>query len=158
MHIPEDWYDKFSGRKYVIIPVADLDAIIAVECFREKRDEDSLSIYTEEKRIYVLDFKNPDERVYRYFMEHHIISEYNPDNFDAKYMYAKHAEVVELKKTLWFSSLFKKSSVRCLALSSCLKEAAIPISSSFELTIAEDKTSLASVKLQSNSYGANEYE
>ena len=45
-----------------------------------------------------------------------------------------------------------------LSLSSCLKETAIPIASSFEVTIAEDKTSPVTVKLQNNSYGADEYE
>lgn len=43
-------------------------------------------------------------------------------------------------------------------LSSCLKETAVPIASSFEITIAEDKTSPVMVKLQNNSYGADEYE
>lgn len=42
--------------------------------------------------------------------------------------------------------------------SSCLKETAIPIASSFELMIPEDKTSPVIVKLQNNSYGADEYE
>ena len=45
-----------------------------------------------------------------------------------------------------------------MLLSSCLKETAIPIASSFEVTIAEDKTSPVTVKLQNNSYGADEYE
>lgn len=45
-----------------------------------------------------------------------------------------------------------------LCLSSCLKETAIPIASSFEVAIAEDKTSPVTVKLQNNSYGADEYE
>ena len=34
----------------------------------------------------------------------------------------------------------------------------MPIASSFEVTIAEDKTSPVTVKLQNNSYGADEYE
>ena len=45
-----------------------------------------------------------------------------------------------------------------LLLSSCLKETAVPTASSFEVTIAEDKTSPVTVKLQNNSYGADEYE
>ena len=45
-----------------------------------------------------------------------------------------------------------------LLLSSCLKETAVPIASSFEVTIAEDKTSPVTVKLQNNSYGSDEYE
>lgn len=48
--------------------------------------------------------------------------------------------------------------VGLLFLSSCLKETAVPIASSFEVTIAEDKTSPVTVKLQNNSYGADEYE
>ena len=48
--------------------------------------------------------------------------------------------------------------VGLLFFSSCLKETAIPIASSFELKIAEDKTSPVTVKLQNNSYGADEYE
>ncbi len=50
------------------------------------------------------------------------------------------------------------SAIILLLLSSCLKETAIPIASSFEVTIAEDKTSPVTVKLQNNSYGADEYE
>ena len=34
----------------------------------------------------------------------------------------------------------------------------MPIASSFEVAIAEDKTSPVTVKLQNNSYGADEYE
>lgn len=45
-----------------------------------------------------------------------------------------------------------------LFLSSYLKETAVPIASSFEVAIAEDKTSPVTVKLQNNSYGADEYE
>lgn len=48
--------------------------------------------------------------------------------------------------------------VGLLFLSSCLKETAVPIASSFEVTIAEDKTSPVTIKLQNNSYGADEYE
>ena len=40
--------------------------------------------------------------------------------------------------------------VELLFLSSCLKETAVPIASSFEVTIAEDKTSPVTVKLQNN--------
>lgn len=43
-------------------------------------------------------------------------------------------------------------------LSSCLKETAVPISSSFSIEVVEDKTSPVTVKLQNNSYGADEYE
>ena len=43
-------------------------------------------------------------------------------------------------------------------LSSCLKETAIPISSSFSIEVAEDKTAPVIIKLQNDSYGADEYE
>lgn len=42
--------------------------------------------------------------------------------------------------------------------SSCLKENAIPISSSFSIDVAEDKTSPVVVQLKNDSYGADEYE
>ena len=45
-----------------------------------------------------------------------------------------------------------------LLLSSCLKETAIPISSSFSIEVAEDKTAPVIIKLQNDSYGADEYE
>ena len=43
-------------------------------------------------------------------------------------------------------------------LSSCLKETAIPISSSFSIEGTEDKTSPVIVQLKNESYGADEYE
>ena len=42
--------------------------------------------------------------------------------------------------------------------SSCLKENAIPIPSSFSIEVAEDKTAPVIIKLQNDSYGADEYE
>ena len=45
-----------------------------------------------------------------------------------------------------------------LFFSSCLKETAIPISSSFSIEVAEDKTSSVVVQLKNESYGADEYE
>ena len=41
--------------------------------------------------------------------------------------------------------------------SSCLKENAIPISSSFSIEVAEDKTPPIVVQLKNESYGADEY-
>ena len=49
-------------------------------------------------------------------------------------------------------------SLLSLLLSSCLKETAIPISSSFSIEVAEDKTAPVIIKLQNDSYGADEYE
>ena len=49
-------------------------------------------------------------------------------------------------------------SLLSLLLSSCLKENAIPISSSFSIEVAEDKTSPVVVQLKNDSYGADESE
>ena len=49
-------------------------------------------------------------------------------------------------------------SLLSLPLSSCLKETAIPVSSSFSIEVAEDKTAPVIIKLQNDSYGADEYE
>ena len=43
-------------------------------------------------------------------------------------------------------------------LSSCLHEQPVPISSSFSIEVAEDKTAPVIIKLQNDSYGADEYE
>jgi len=42
--------------------------------------------------------------------------------------------------------------------SSCLHEQSVPISSSFSIEVAEDKTSPVFVQLKNESYGADEYE
>ena len=42
--------------------------------------------------------------------------------------------------------------------SSCLHEQSVPISSSFSIEVAEDKTSPVVVQLKNESYGADEYE
>ena len=42
-------------------------------------------------------------------------------------------------------------------LSSCLHEQSVPISSSFSIEMAEDKTSPVVVQLKNESYGADEY-
>ncbi len=49
-------------------------------------------------------------------------------------------------------------SLLSLLLSSCLKENAIPISPSFSIEVTEDKTAPVIIKLQNDSYGADEYE
>ncbi len=43
-------------------------------------------------------------------------------------------------------------------LSSCLHEQSVPISSSFSIEVAEDKTSPVIVQLKNESYGADEHE
>ena len=45
-----------------------------------------------------------------------------------------------------------------LLFSSCLHEQSVPISSSFSIEVAEDKTSPIVVQLKNESYGADEYE
>ena len=45
-----------------------------------------------------------------------------------------------------------------LLFSSCLHEQSVPISSSFSIEVAEDKTSSVVVQLKNESYGADEYE
>ena len=49
-------------------------------------------------------------------------------------------------------------SLLSLLLSSCLKENAILISSSFSIEVAEDKTSPVVIQLKNESYGADEHE
>ena len=49
-------------------------------------------------------------------------------------------------------------SLLSLLLSSCLHEQSVPISSSFSIEVAEDKTAPVIIKLQNDSYGADEYE
>ena len=43
-------------------------------------------------------------------------------------------------------------------LSSCLKETAVPIESTFTIETSEDKTSPVTIQLKNESYGAEEYE
>ena len=43
-------------------------------------------------------------------------------------------------------------------LSSCLKETAVPIESTFTIEASEDKTSPVTIQLKNESYGADEYE
>ena len=44
-----------------------------------------------------------------------------------------------------------------LLFSSCLHEQSVPISSSFSIEVAEDKTSSVVVQLKNESYGADEH-
>ena len=45
-----------------------------------------------------------------------------------------------------------------LLFSSCLHEQSVPISSSFSIEVAEDKTSSVVIQLKNESYGADEHE
>lgn len=50
------------------------------------------------------------------------------------------------------------SAFTLLLLISCLREEAVPIASSFSITVAEDRTAPVAVTLRNDSYGADEYE
>jgi len=75
------------GEWYIIIPVEDVDKLVAVERFRALDDADDEPVYTGEERGYELDLRAPEESVYKYFLEHRIIIEYDPENFAPKYLY-----------------------------------------------------------------------
>ena len=75
------------GEWYIIIPVEDVDKLVAVERFRALDDADDEPVYTGEERVYELDLRAPEESVYKYFLEHRIIIEYDPENFAPEYLY-----------------------------------------------------------------------
>ena len=75
------------GEWYIIIPVEDVDKLVAVERFRALDDTDERPVYTGEERIYELDLRAPEESVYKYFLKHRIIIEYDPENFAPEYLY-----------------------------------------------------------------------
>ena len=79
--------EQYCPGGYIIIPVEDVDKLVAVERFRALDDTDENPIYTGEERIYELDLRAPEESVYKYFLECGIIIEYDPDNFAPEYLY-----------------------------------------------------------------------
>ncbi len=79
--------EKYAPGEYIIIPVEDVDKLVAVERFRALDDTDERPVYTGEERIYELDLRAPEESVYKYFLEHRIIIEYDPENFAPEYLY-----------------------------------------------------------------------
>ena len=79
--------EQYGSGGYIIIPVEDVDKLIAVERFRALDDTDERPVYTGEERIYELDLRAPEESVYKYFLKHRIILEYDPENFAPEYLY-----------------------------------------------------------------------
>ena len=83
-----EWREEYGlGEWYIIIPVEDVDKLVAVERFRALDDTDEKPVYTGEERIYELDLRAPEESVYKYFLECGIIIEYDPENFAPEYLY-----------------------------------------------------------------------
>ena len=79
--------EQYCPGGYIIIPVEDVDKLIAVERFRALDDTDERPVYTGEERVYELDLRAPEESVYKYFLKHRIIIEYDPENFTPEYLY-----------------------------------------------------------------------
>ena len=79
--------EQYCPGGYIIIPVEDVDKLVAVERFRALDDTDERPVYTGEERIYELDLRAPEESVYKYFLECGIIIEYDPENFAPEYLY-----------------------------------------------------------------------
>ena len=79
--------EQYGPGGYIIIPVEDVDKLIAVERFRALDNTDEKPVYTGEERIYELDLRAPEESVYKYFLKHRIIIEYDPENFAPEYLY-----------------------------------------------------------------------
>lgn len=87
-HIPETKNDMHGpSGNYVIIPIGDIDKLIAVERFRELDDSDQTPIYTGKESIYELDLRSPEESTYKYFLERRIIVEYDIKDISTKYLY-----------------------------------------------------------------------
>ena len=79
--------EQYGPGGYIIIPVEDVDKLVAVERFRALDDTDARPVYTGEERVYELDLRAPEESVYKYFLGHGIILEYDPENFAPEYLY-----------------------------------------------------------------------
>ena len=79
--------EQYGPGGYIIIPVEDVDKLVAVERFRALDDTDERPVYTGEERVYELDLRAPEESVYKYFLECGIIREYDPENFAPEYLY-----------------------------------------------------------------------
>jgi len=93
-HIPETKNDIHGPTgNYIIIPIDDVDKLIAIERFRKLDDTDQEPIYTGEERIYELDLRSPDESIYKYFIERRIIVEYDPEKFAPRYLYSSSNEI-----------------------------------------------------------------
>ena len=109
--------EQYGPGGYIIIPVEDVDKLVAVERFRALDDTDERPVYTGEERIYELDLRAPEESVYKYFLKHRIIIEYDPENFAPEYLYPPlEEEDTEKHRSKgrylpsWLSSLCRKVS------------------------------------------------
>jgi hypothetical protein len=117
-HIPETKNDIHGPTgNYIIIPIDDVDKLIAIERFRKLDDTDQEPIYTGEERIYELDLRSPDESIYKYFIERRIIVEYDPEKFAPRYLYSSSNEIKTGKLSpkgryflSWIRSLCRKVS------------------------------------------------
>ena len=88
-----EWREEYGlGEWYIIIPVEDVDKLVAVERFLALDDTDKRPVYTGEERVYELDLRAPEESVYKYFLKHRIIIEYDPENFTPEYLYPSQEE------------------------------------------------------------------
>ena len=83
----ESMGEQYGPGGYIIIPVEDVDKLVAVERFRALDNTDEIPVYTGEERVYELDLRAPEESVYKYFLECGIIIEYDPENFAPEYLY-----------------------------------------------------------------------
>ena len=109
--------EQYCPGGYIIIPVEDVDKLVAVERFRALNDTDEKPIYTGEERVYELDLRAPEESVYKYFLERGIIIEYDPENFAPEYLYPPlEEEDTEKQRSIgrylpsWLRSLCRKVS------------------------------------------------
>ena len=109
--------EQYCPGGYIIIPVEDVDKLVAVERFRALDDTDEKPVYTGEERIYELDLRTPEESVYKYFLKHRIIIEYDPENFAPEYLYPPlEEEDTEKQRSIgrylpsWLRSLCRKVS------------------------------------------------
>ena len=109
--------EQYGPGGYIIIPVEDVDKLVAVERFRALDNTDERPVYTGEERIYELDLRAPEESVYKYFLERGIIIEYDPENFAPEYLYPPQEEdETEEQRSKgrylpsWLSSLCRKVS------------------------------------------------
>ena len=113
-----EWREEYGlGEWYIIIPVEDVDKLVAVERFLALDDTDERPVYTGEERVYELDLRAPEESVYKYFLGRGIILEYDPENFAPEYLYPplEEDETEEQRSKgrylpAWLRSLWRKVS------------------------------------------------